>query len=155
MALGGPDRPGQTLAIYRELEDYFGGRDDWHGAGGEIRVERPRVRWRILDAWQAAAAEVGIAPIGEFNRGDNAGSAYSTSTSAAAAAGRWPTRSCIPSRTDRTSPFTPDPGVAAADGRRGRRGPAPRRLDGGATPGHRVADPRAMAGPSTSGPAGR
>ncbi len=73
---GGPDRPGQTLAIYKELEDYFGGADDWHGAGGEIRVERPRVRWRILDAWQAAAAEVGIAPIDEFNRGDNAGSAY-------------------------------------------------------------------------------
>jgi choline dehydrogenase len=73
---GGPDRPGQTLAIYKELEDYFGGADDWHGAGGEIRVERPRVRWKILDAWQAAAAELGIAPIDEFNRGDNAGSAY-------------------------------------------------------------------------------
>lgn len=66
----------QTLAIYKELEDYFGGADEWHGAGGEIRVERPRVRWTILDAWQAAAAEVGIAPIDEFNRGDNAGSAY-------------------------------------------------------------------------------
>ncbi len=73
---GGPDRPGQTLAIYKDLEDYFGGADDWHGTGGEIRVERPRVRWTILDAWQAAAAEVGIAPIAEFNRGDNAGSAY-------------------------------------------------------------------------------
>lgn len=73
---GGPGRPGQTLAIYKDLEDYFGGADDWHGAGGEIRVERPRVRWKILDAWQAAAAEVGIAPIEEFNRGDNAGSAY-------------------------------------------------------------------------------
>ncbi len=70
------DGPGQTLAVYKELEDYFGGADDWHGAGGEIRVERPRVRWKILDAWQAAAAEVGIAPIEEFNRGDNAGSAY-------------------------------------------------------------------------------
>jgi len=70
------DGPGQTLAIYRELEDYFGGADDWHGAGGEIRVERPRVHWKILNAWQAAAAEVGIAPIEEFNRGDNAGSAY-------------------------------------------------------------------------------
>jgi choline dehydrogenase len=35
---GGPD--GQTLAIYQELEDYFGGADEWHGAGGEIRVER-------------------------------------------------------------------------------------------------------------------
>jgi choline dehydrogenase len=73
---GGPDRPGETLGIYKELEDYFGGSDAWHGSGGEIRVERPRVRWEILDAWQSAAAEVGIAPIEEFNRGDNAGSAY-------------------------------------------------------------------------------
>lgn len=73
---GGPDAPGQTLDIYKDLEDYFGGADDWHGATGEIRVERPRVSWKILDAWQAAAAQVGIAPIEEFNRGDNAGSAY-------------------------------------------------------------------------------
>ena len=73
---GGPDSAGQTLDIYKALEDYFGGADEWHGAGGEIRVERPRVRWKILDAWQSAAAQVGIAPIDEFNRGDNAGSAY-------------------------------------------------------------------------------
>lgn len=73
---GGAGHPGETLAIYKDLEDYFGGADDWHGTGGEIRVERPRVRWKILDAWQAAAAEVGVAPIEEFNRGDNAGSAY-------------------------------------------------------------------------------
>lgn len=73
---GGPDNPGETLAIYKDLEDYFGGADEWHGATGEIRVERPRVRWKILDAWQAAAAQQGIAPIDEFNRGDNAGSAY-------------------------------------------------------------------------------
>ncbi len=71
---GGPD--GQTLDIYKELEHYFGGADDWHGADGEIRVERPRVRWKILDAWQAAAAESGIEPKEEFNRGDNSGSAY-------------------------------------------------------------------------------
>lgn len=73
---GGLDRPGETLAIYKKLEDYFGGADDWHGAGGEIHVERPRVSWKILNTWQAAAAQVGIAPIEEFNRGDNAGSAY-------------------------------------------------------------------------------
>jgi choline dehydrogenase len=73
---GGPDRPGETLQIYKQLESYFGGADDWHGVDGEIRVERPRVRWKILDAWQAAAAQVGIAPIAEFNRGDNTGSAY-------------------------------------------------------------------------------
>jgi len=73
---GGPDGPGDTLQIYKELENYFGGADEWHGAGGEIRVERPRVRWKILDAWQAAAAQSGIEPIEEFNRGDNSGSAY-------------------------------------------------------------------------------
>ncbi|MFZ9103054.1 MAG: GMC family oxidoreductase [Burkholderiaceae bacterium] len=67
---------GQTLSIYKSLEDYFDGANAWHGAGGEMRVERPRVRWEILDAWQAAAAQAGIAPIDEFNRGDNAGSAY-------------------------------------------------------------------------------
>lgn len=73
---GGQDGPGETLAIYKDLEDYFGGADEWHGTGGEIRVERPRVRWKILDAWQAAAAQLGIPPIDEFNRGDNSGSAY-------------------------------------------------------------------------------
>ncbi|MFZ9670536.1 MAG: GMC family oxidoreductase [Burkholderiaceae bacterium] len=67
---------GQTLSIYKSLEDYFEGANAWHGSGGEMRVERPRVRWEILDAWQAAAAQAGIAPIDEFNRGDNAGSAY-------------------------------------------------------------------------------
>ncbi|WP_241471887.1 GMC family oxidoreductase [Mycolicibacterium neoaurum] len=73
---GGPESAGQTLSIYKQLEDYFGGADEWHGTDGEIRVERPRVRWKILDAWQAAAAQVGISAIEEFNRGDNAGSAY-------------------------------------------------------------------------------
>ncbi len=73
---GGPDDCGETLQIYKQLERYFGGADEWHGAAGEIRVERPRVRWKILDGWQAAAAESGIEPIAEFNRGDNSGSAY-------------------------------------------------------------------------------
>ena len=73
---GGQGGAGETLAIYKQLEDYFGGADEWHGTGGEIAVEKPRVRWKILDAWQTAAAEVGIEPIDEFNRGDNAGSAY-------------------------------------------------------------------------------
>ena len=73
---GDSDGAGETLTIYKELEDYFGGADEWHGVDGEIRVERPRVRWKILDAWQTAAAQVGISPIDEFNRGDNAGSAY-------------------------------------------------------------------------------
>lgn len=73
---GGADGPGETLSIFKDLEAYFGGADEWHGADGEIRVEKPRVRWKILDAWQSAAEQVGISPIEEFNRGSNAGSAY-------------------------------------------------------------------------------
>ncbi len=66
----------QALEIYKSLEDHFSGGNAWHGAGGEMRVESPRVRWPILDAWRDAAAEQGIASIEEFNRGDNAGCAY-------------------------------------------------------------------------------
>jgi choline dehydrogenase-like flavoprotein len=54
-------------------------RKDFNGAharGGEWRVERPRVRWRILDAWAEAAAEAGIPKVKDFNAGDNEGSSY-------------------------------------------------------------------------------
>ena len=47
-----------------------------HGAGGEWRVERPRVAWPILDAVREAAAEIGIPKVADFNRGDNEGSDY-------------------------------------------------------------------------------
>jgi choline dehydrogenase len=78
MQATGDDRWGwdQALSVYKSIEDYFGGPNDWNGAGGEMRVEAPRVRWEILDAWRKAADEQGIAPIEEFNRGDNAGCAY-------------------------------------------------------------------------------
>jgi choline dehydrogenase len=66
----------RALQTYKSIEDYFGGPNDWHGVGGEMRIEAARVRWEILDAWRAAAAEQGIAPIEEFNRGDNAGCSY-------------------------------------------------------------------------------
>lgn len=66
----------QSLEIYKSLEDYFGGDNQWHGRGGEMRVEAPRVSWKILDAWRNAAQEQGIPSIDEFNRGDNFGCAY-------------------------------------------------------------------------------
>ncbi len=66
----------QSLEIYKSLEDYFGGENAWHGRGGEMRVEAPRVRWEILDAWRQAAQDQGIPSIDEFNRGDNFGCAY-------------------------------------------------------------------------------
>ncbi|HEU4644427.1 MAG TPA: GMC family oxidoreductase, partial [Burkholderiales bacterium] len=66
----------ELLPLYRSLEDYEHGAVDSYGSGGELRVEDPRVRWEILDAWRAAAAECGIRPIRTFNTGDNTGCAY-------------------------------------------------------------------------------
>jgi choline dehydrogenase len=64
------------LPIFRQSEDYFGGADAAHGAGGEWRVEPQRLRWDILDAYREAMAEAGIPKIDDFNRGDNEGSSY-------------------------------------------------------------------------------
>jgi choline dehydrogenase len=47
-----------------------------HGARGEWRVSRQRLRWEILDAFAAAAGEAGIPRIDDFNCGDNAGVSY-------------------------------------------------------------------------------
>ena len=65
-----------VLPFFRRHEDYHGGADELHGAGGEWRIERPRMSWPILDAVRDAAAEVGIAKVDDFNRGDNEGSDY-------------------------------------------------------------------------------
>ena len=65
-----------VLPIFRRSEDYQHGSDDFHGAGGELRVEERRVNWEILDVWRDAAAECGIPKIEEFNQGDNFGNAF-------------------------------------------------------------------------------
>jgi choline dehydrogenase-like flavoprotein len=65
-----------VLPYFRKQEDHFGGRNDMHGAGGEWRVEEPRMRWEILDAVRDAAADIGIPKVEDFNRGNNFGAAY-------------------------------------------------------------------------------
>lgn len=65
-----------VLPVFKRSEDYQHGADEFHGAGGELRVEERRVNWEILDAWREAAEECGIPKITEFNRGDNFGNAY-------------------------------------------------------------------------------
>ncbi len=65
-----------VLPVFRKSEDHHAGADASHGAGGEWRVEKQRLSWKILEAWREAAAEAGIAPTGDFNRGDNEGSGY-------------------------------------------------------------------------------
>ncbi|MFC3674125.1 GMC family oxidoreductase [Ferrovibrio xuzhouensis] len=65
-----------VLPVFRTHEDHFAGASALHGAGGEWRVERPRVRWDLLDTVQKAGAEIGIPPVADFNTGDNEGSGY-------------------------------------------------------------------------------
>ncbi|MBW9113355.1 GMC family oxidoreductase [Rhizobium cauense] len=65
-----------VLPFFRKSEDYHRGESDLHGAGGEWRVEKARVRWAVLDAFQAAAREAGIPESPDFNTGNNEGSGY-------------------------------------------------------------------------------
>ena len=65
-----------VLPFFLRHEDHRAGRRALHGAGGEWRVERPRIAWEILDAVRDAAEEVGIPKISDFNRGDNEGCDY-------------------------------------------------------------------------------
>jgi choline dehydrogenase len=66
----------QVLPLFKKTEDYHKGADEYHGAGGEWRVEKQRLSWEILDAFRDAAAEVGIPYSDDFNRGDNEGCGY-------------------------------------------------------------------------------
>ena len=66
----------EVLPFFKKSEDYQHDKDEYHGKGGELKVQERRVNWEILDAWRDAAAESGIPKIAEFNRGDNFGNAY-------------------------------------------------------------------------------
>ena len=65
-----------VLPYFKKHEDNFLGASEHHGVGGEWRVEFPRIRWDIIDVWREAAAQYGIAPVQDFNTGDNEGSCY-------------------------------------------------------------------------------
>jgi len=65
-----------VLPYFKRSEDHWKGQDEFHGAGGEWRVEPPRVDWEILDVFREAAAECGIPKVDDFNRGTNEGCGY-------------------------------------------------------------------------------
>ncbi|WP_047237548.1 GMC family oxidoreductase [Chromobacterium subtsugae] len=65
-----------ALPHFIAMEDHFDPARALHGHGGEWRVDQQRLSWEILDAFRAAAAEQGIAPVDDFNLGDNAGCGY-------------------------------------------------------------------------------
>ena len=65
-----------VLPFFKRHEDHFLGPSANHAVGGELRVEPPRVRWELLEAFRDAARQAGIKPITDFNAGDNEGSCY-------------------------------------------------------------------------------
>lgn len=76
-ALGNPGWGwNDVLPIFKRSEDHHLGSSDWHGTGGEWRVERQRLSWEILDAFRAAAQAAGIPPTDDFNTGNNHGCGY-------------------------------------------------------------------------------
>ena len=62
-----------VLPFFKRHENNFLGESEWHGVGGELRIEAPRVHWDLLDAFRAAAEQAGIKSIADFNTGDNEG----------------------------------------------------------------------------------
>ena len=70
----------EVLPYFVRHEDYHkldgGGSDPMHGHGGEWRIERQRLSWDLLEAFQRAAAQAGIPATDDFNRGDNFGCGY-------------------------------------------------------------------------------
>jgi choline dehydrogenase len=65
-----------VLPVFKRVDDHFLGEGDYHGAGGEWRVEEPRLRWKVLDAVEQAAVQMGVPKSQDFNTGQNAGVGY-------------------------------------------------------------------------------
>lgn len=65
-----------VLPYFTRHEDHAFRNGKYHGQGGELRVEKQRLHWDILDAVRDAAAELGIPKADDVNDGCNEGAAY-------------------------------------------------------------------------------
>ncbi|MDE2284453.1 MAG: GMC family oxidoreductase, partial [Hyphomicrobiales bacterium] len=62
-----------VLPFFKQHENHFLGDNALYGTSGELRIEAPRVRWDLLDAFRTAAGQAGIKAVTDFNTGDNEG----------------------------------------------------------------------------------
>jgi choline dehydrogenase len=62
-----------VLPYFKAHEDYELGASAAHGTGGELRIERSRSEWPVLDVVQQAAREAGLPLLDDFNLGDKEG----------------------------------------------------------------------------------
>lgn len=65
-----------VLPYFTRSEDRADADGSLHGAGGEWKVARQRLKWDLLDDFQTAAGEMGIPPTTDFNSGTNEGAGY-------------------------------------------------------------------------------
>ncbi|MFV0302240.1 MAG: GMC family oxidoreductase, partial [Paracoccus sp. (in: a-proteobacteria)] len=56
-----------VLPLFCRSEHHYGEASALHGTGGELRVERQRLNWPILDAVVEAAREMGLPDCADFN----------------------------------------------------------------------------------------
>ncbi len=61
---------------FHKLEDFAAGDLGIHGAGGEVRIEKQRLHWPLLDAVADAAAAAGIPKRGSITASDDDGVGY-------------------------------------------------------------------------------
>ena len=64
------------LPLFRKHEDYHGRGDALHGSGGEVSIQKQRLRWDVLETVRAALVEKGIPATDDFNSGNNEGVGY-------------------------------------------------------------------------------
>jgi choline dehydrogenase len=62
--------------IYKELEDYAGGADEYRGAGGPLRMGKPRDPHPLARAFVEAAVEVGLPATPDHNGAQMEGAGY-------------------------------------------------------------------------------
>jgi choline dehydrogenase len=62
--------------LFLAQEDHVDPPGPLHRKGGELHVDHVRMRWQVLDSFAQAAALAGIAPVDDFNGGDNSGCGY-------------------------------------------------------------------------------
>jgi choline dehydrogenase-like flavoprotein len=70
----------EVLPYFRKLEDWQGGANGDRGAGGPIRIEEPRQRELLCDAFLEAAVQSGYRRNDDYNAGDLEGFGYYQAT---------------------------------------------------------------------------
>lgn len=66
----------EVLPYFKRHEDYHGGANAWHGAGGEIAVARPKDRPELCELIIASAEAAGLRRNDDFNGADQEGVGY-------------------------------------------------------------------------------